>query len=161
MRVPDFKRYRKGMHSMAFFLCGMIVGAAIFNSMVADQSHRIIEQNYDLKEQLTLTEAQLKANKQVTKIREIVAFVLEPEGKPPVDKVAEAELKKKVEKDLSILIGNSIYDIGSDAELVRKLINGKVYTDVKSKNYSVSIRTMLLADSVLQVWVEAKQVLTK
>jgi hypothetical protein len=142
---------------MAFFLCGMIVGAAIYNSMVMDQSNRIIEQNYDLKEQLTLTEAQLEANRKVTVIRNIVVFVLEKEGKPPNDKVAEKQLKQKLKEDLSILIGQSIYDIGSDAELVRKLINSKQYGEIMEKNYSVFIRTMLLADSVLQVWVEAWQ----
>ncbi|THF73311.1 hypothetical protein [Cohnella fermenti] len=155
MRVPDFQRYRKGLQSIAFFLCGMIVGAALYNAMVVDQSNRIIEQNFDLKEQLSLTEAQLQANKKVTVIRSIVSFVLEKDGKPPLDKAAEAELKTKLEKDLSILIGNSIYDIGSDAELVRKLIAGKPYETAMGKTYTVSIRTMLLADSVLQVWVEA------
>ncbi|RUS44546.1 hypothetical protein [Cohnella sp. AR92] len=161
MRVPDFKRYRKGMNSIAFFLCGIIVGAAIFNSMIMDQSNRIMEQNFELHEQLKLTESQLQANKKVSETRSIVVFVLEPKGKPPIDKVAEAEIKRRLEKDLSILIGRNVYDIGSDAALVRNLIDSKLYGDIMDKDFTVTIRTMLLADSVLQVWVEAKQATVK
>lgn len=159
MRVPDFKRYRGFMHTLAFFVCGMIVGAAVFNAMILDQTNRIMTQNYQVKEQLELAEKQLLANRQVTVIRSIIVFILKPEdGKSTLDAVSEVELKKAIEKDLSILIGRSVYKIGSDAQLVRTLLEGKVYTDIGGKDLTVNIRTMLAADSVLQVWVEPSKV---
>lgn len=162
MRVPDFKRYRGFMHSLAFFVCGMIVGAAVFNAMVLDQTNRIMTQNYEIKEQLDLAENQLLANRQVTVIRSIIVFVLKPDdGKPALDAVSEVQLKKAIQKDLSILIGRSVYKIGSDAELVRTLLEGKIYTDIGGKDLLVSIRTMLAADSVLQVWVDPSKALPR
>lgn len=158
MRVPDFKRYRRFMHSLAFFVCGMIVGAAVFNAMIIDQTNRIMTQNYEIKEQLNLAEKQLQANRQVSVIRSIVVFVLKPDDKTALDAVSEVQLKKAIEKDLAILTGRSIYDIGSDAELVRKLLEDKVYTDIGGKDLEVNIRTMLVADSVLQVWVYPSKV---
>lgn len=149
------------MQAVAFFVCGMIVGAAVYSAMVLDQTSRIAAQNYEIKEQLDLTEKQLLANRQISVIRSIVIFVLPEENKPALEAVVQVELKQRLEKDLSILKGRSIYDIGSDAQLVRKLLEGKVYTDIGDKNLSVSIRTMLVADSVLQVWVEAKNALRK
>ncbi|WP_156922523.1 hypothetical protein [Cohnella thermotolerans] len=149
------------MQAVAFFVCGMIVGAAVYSAMVLDQTSRIAAQNYEIKEQLDLTEKQLLANRQISVIRSIVIFVLPEENKPALEAVVQVELKQRLEKDLSILKGRSIYDIGSDAQLVRKLLEGKVYTDIGDKNLSVSIRTMLVADSVLQVWVEAKTALRK
>lgn len=149
------------MQAVAFFVCGMIVGAAVYSAMVLDQTSRIAAQNYEIKEQLDLTEKQLLANRQISVIRSIVIFVLPEENKPALEAVVQVELKQRMEKDLSILKGRSIYDIGSDAQLVRKLLEGKVYTDIGDKNLSVSIRTMLVADSVLQVWVEAKTALRK
>ncbi|CAM3879637.1 hypothetical protein COLU111180_12225 [Cohnella lubricantis] len=162
MRVPDFKRYRGFMQSLAFFVCGMIVGAAVFHAMVLDQTNRIMVQNYEIKEQLNLAEKQLQANRQVSVIRSIIVFVLKPDGgKASLDAVSEVELKKAIEKDLSILIGRSVYNIGSDAELVRTLLQGKVYTDIGGKDLTVNIRTMLVADSVLQVWVDPVKALQR
>lgn len=161
MRVPDFKRFRRGMHAFAFFVCGMIVGAAVFNAMILDQTNRIMTQNYEIKEQLDLAEKQLQANRQVSVIRSIVVFVLKPADKPALDAVSELELKKAMLADLKILIGLSVYDIGSDAQLVRKLLDGKVYTNIGGKDLNVNIRTMLVADSVLQVWVEPSKVLQR
>ncbi|MBB6694176.1 hypothetical protein H7B90_22490 [Cohnella xylanilytica] len=161
MRVPDFKRYRGSMQAIAFFVCGMIVGAAVYNAMILDQTNRIMTQNYEIKEQLELAEKQLQLNRQVSVIRSIVIFVKPPEGKPALESVVQVELKEALEKDLSILKGRSVYEIGTDAQLVRRLLEGKVYTDIGDKDYGVQIKTMLVADSVLQAWVEAEVRLRK
>jgi hypothetical protein len=126
--------------------------------MVLDQTSRIVDKNYKLKEQLTLTESQLLADRRVTVIRSIVVFVLEPDGKKPqMSTVQETEVKERLENDLSILKGRSIYDIGSDAQLVRKLLENKTYANVAEQlDVTVRVKTMLVADSVLQVWAEAE-----
>ena len=145
------------MQAIAYLVCGMIVGAAIYSAMVLDQTSRIADQNYQLKEQLNLTESQLLADRRVTVIRSIVVFVLEPDGKKQkMSTVQETDIKNRLEKDLSILKGRSVYDIGSDAQLVRKLLENKTYTGVAEQDVTVRIKTMLAADSVLQVWAEAE-----
>ncbi|WP_080833875.1 hypothetical protein [Cohnella massiliensis] len=162
MRVPDFSRYRKGMQAAAFLLCGMILGAAVHQGMVLDQTHRIVADNFELKEQLHLTEQQLQATRKETSIRSIVVYIEERPDDPPLDRAAEAELKKRLSGkngDLNVFLGRKIYDIGSEAQMARALLEGKRYTDVGGKNYAVSIRTMLVADGVLTVWIEARPTL--
>jgi hypothetical protein len=149
------------MQAAASFLCGMIVGAAVFHGMVLDQTNRIMDQNFELKEQLDLAEQQLQATRKDTVIRSVVVYVEEAPGTPALDRVAEAELKGRLagkNGDLNLFIGRKIYDIGSEARFARKLLEGKLYADVGGeKSYAVSIRTMLVADGVLTVWVEARE----
>lgn len=49
--------------------------------------------------------------------------------------------------------GRSMFDIDTDSKLVRLLLDGKLYI-VRDKEYSVKIRTMLVMEGVLQIWVE-------
>ncbi|MNP79665.1 hypothetical protein D3C76_1775640 [compost metagenome] len=55
--------------------------------------------------------------------------------------------------DLEPMRGRSMFDIDTDSKLVRLLLDGKLYI-VRDKEYSVKIRTMLVMEGVLQIWVE-------
>lgn len=48
-----------------------------------------------------------------------------------------------------------MFDIDSDAKMARTLLNRKIYT-VREKEYSIQIKTMLVSEGVLQVWVDMR-----
>jgi hypothetical protein len=68
-------------------------------------------------------------------------------------------LLRQLKEDLSIFVGRSIYDIDSDAKLARLLLERKTYMDINGKDYSAELKTVLLAENVLQIWVQAKRVI--
>jgi len=161
VRIPSFDRFQKFMQVMAFFVCGMIVGSAVYSALKNNIVDQIILENYELKEQADSLRKDLEMAHQVRKenvIRSIVAiFIHEPNDAETVDILTEKELKKRLKEDLDIFIGRSIYMINTDSTFARKLLNTKVYDQIEGQNYDVTIRTMLVVDGVLQVWVEAKK----
>jgi hypothetical protein len=159
MRVPSFERLQKFMQVTAFFICGVVVGSAVYSALKMHIVDQVIQENYKLKDQLDSIKNDLKEAKKVRKenvIRSIVTIIESPQGKPDLDILTETALKKVLKKDLSIFLGRNIYDINSDSDLAHKLLNKKIYDHVEDKDYEVSIKTMLVVDGVLQVWAEAK-----
>src|SRR5690606_4936351 len=58
------------------------------------------------------------------------------EARPRLDTLTEKELLTQVRDDLSIFIGQSIYDIDSNAQFARKLLEKKVYTGVLGNDFT-------------------------
>lgn len=54
--------------------------------------------------------------------------------------------------DLAALRGRNVFDIDTDSKLTRSLLSDKIYT-VREKDYKVQIKTMLVMEGVLQIWV--------
>jgi hypothetical protein len=160
MRVPSFDRFKRLSQLAAFFVCGMVVGAAAFNGLSHEAYNKVVETNYELRSQIEDYQEQInRLEKDLGKesvIQGITVFVGVPEGKPAIDVVTEAELKKRIKKDLDGFRGRLIYNIGKDAPFVRKIFEKKVYAGIGENDYAVRITTILVADGVLQVWVEAK-----
>jgi hypothetical protein len=159
MRIPTFERFQRFMQVTAFFVCGMIVGSAVYSALENDRVNQIIQDNYKLQDELDTIKKDLDYVQQRSKenvIRNIVLFIEEPQGKPVLDIVTQKELKKRLKEDLKIFIGRSIYKIGSESQLARKLLEQKIYDHIGDQDYEVSVKTMLVVDGDLQVWVEAK-----
>lgn len=159
MRVPPFRRYRSFLHSGAVFLCGMIVGAAVYNSFFHFQVNQLTTIRSELIAQIGQQDEEIKSlnrykNKQ-TIIRNLQLFILDNPDHP-IDTHIENELKEAIKKDLVGLIGRDIYKINSDAILIQKLLKNKIYQDSRGQDYAVQIRTMLANDGILQIWIEAK-----
>jgi hypothetical protein len=147
------------MQVTAFFICGVIVGSAVYSAMRMNIVDQVIQENYRLQDQLDSVKNDLKEAKKVRKenvIRSIVTIIESPQGKPDLDILTETALKKVLKKDLSIFLGRSIYDINLYSDLAHKLLDKKIYDHIEDKDYEVSTKTMLVVDGVLQVWVEAK-----
>lgn len=158
MRVPSFARFQRLMQLTAFFVCGLIVGAAVFNALKIEQYDSLAQENVLLTQRLAELTSDLKQAEQIRKtnvIKSIQPFILEQAGKPELGVATEAEIKKRLKKDLDIFIGRSIYNIDTDAPLARKLLNKIVYEDIGGQDYEVSVQTMLVADGRLQIWVNA------
>jgi hypothetical protein len=159
MRIPTFERFQRFMQVTAFFVCGMVVGSAVYSALENGMVDGLIRENYRLQDQLGTIKKEYEQVQQLHNenvIRNIVPFVEDTQGKSTIDIVAETELKKRLKQDLKIFIGRSIYKIGSDSQLVRNLLDKKIYDHIGDQDYEVSFKTILVADGVLQVWVEAK-----
>ena len=75
----------------------------------------------------------------------------------PLDPVIIKELVRLVGDDLAALRGRNVFDIDADSKLTRSLLSDKIYT-VREKDYKVQIKTMLVMEGVLQIWVSVVHV---
>jgi hypothetical protein len=160
MRVPSFERFRRISAAGAFFVCGMVTGAAVWSGLANGQYNRAIKENFELAEQIdnykeNIDRLQNDMHKE-SLIQSVIVFIEEPPGKPPIDVVTEKELKKRLKEDLSVFRGRRIYNIGKDAPFARGLLEKKIYAGIGQNDYLIRVNTMLIADGVLQIWVEAR-----
>lgn len=164
MRIPPFYRYRQGMQMAGMFILGAVVGALLFNSVYIARMDSLFSINGELESKLDQAERDLKLlnehKNQHSAIKTIQAYIENGRGKggsagAKLDSQVEAALKKRLLADLSVFIGNSIYEIDSESRLARKLLDNKIYTDVLGKDYMIEIRTMLVVEGILKVWVQA------
>ncbi|GFN33842.1 hypothetical protein [Paenibacillus xylaniclasticus] len=155
MRMPYFDRFVRYVRYCFFMLMGAIIGAAVYHSIFMSSYDKVAQLNYDLQEQLEQSSRDIellnKYKHQHTVIKSIVPIILKEEE--PLNELAEAELKKRLKEDLSVFIGTSIYQIDDNAEFASKLLKDKIYVGVRGSDYRITIRTVLVADNVLQVWV--------
>ncbi|CAM4365620.1 hypothetical protein PATY110618_10460 [Paenibacillus typhae] len=116
--------------------------------------------NQDLRVQIEQYSKDIKTlkkyNNTSTVIREIKLRTEESktkEGAGALDQVTLKEIISQMSEDLEPMRGRSMFDIDTDGKLARLLLDGKIYI-VREKEYSVRIRTMLVMEGVLQIWVE-------
>lgn len=160
MRLPPFHRYRRFSQIAAVFVLGMIVGGVVYNAIYHMGYNVLWLNNQDLRIQIEQYRNDIdtlkKYNNTSTVIREIKIRTEDSkvkEGNAALDTVTVKEILSKLVSDLEPMRGRSMFEIDSDGKLARLLLDGKLYI-VREKEYSVRIRTMLVMEGVLQVWVE-------
>jgi hypothetical protein len=157
MRVPPFERFRPFMQLTAVFVVGMIVGSVVYNSLYHAAYNRIWTEKKDLQIELEQAKIDLQAvkkySKRQTAIKEIKITIEDRD--PPLDTLVVKEVTQKLQSELNVLRGRNMYDIDSDAKMARVLLNQKQY-EVRGKEYGIQIKTMLVSEGVLQVWVDVK-----
>ncbi|CAH1219352.1 hypothetical protein PAECIP111893_04549 [Paenibacillus plantiphilus] len=163
MRIPPFERYASFTQTVAILLVGAIFGAIAYHAVYLMNFNALRTINSELEDKLADYEDRIHKLTQYRNQHSIVQTVLpilletRENGvvKKKVDELTKAELKRRLKKDLDVFIGTSIYDIDSNAELARLLLNKKIYS-AASKEYTVEIKTMLIVDNVLRVWFKAR-----
>lgn len=164
MRVPPFERYVKGLQMVGLFVLGLIFGAVLFNSLYLAQFEKLISLKSELEVKLEQYEQDIKNlnqfKNQHTVIKSIQPRIEKEAGqnteRPNIDQVTEAALIKRIKEDMGSFLGQSIYEIDSNAQFARRMLERKVYTDVYGKDYSIDVKTLLVADNVLHVWVQVR-----
>ncbi|MEI2393724.1 hypothetical protein [Paenibacillus phytohabitans] len=160
MRLPPFHRYRRFSQIAAVFVLGMIVGAVVYNAIYHMGYNVLWLSNQELRIQIEEYRDDIdtlkKYNNTSTVIREIKVRTEDSkakEGTAVLDTVTVKEILRKLVSDLEPMRGRSMFEIDSDGKLARLLLDGKIYI-VREKEYTVKIRTMLVMEGVLQIWVE-------
>jgi hypothetical protein len=157
MRVPQFERYYRYVRYSVVLLLGSVIGAAVYHSIYMNNFNTVVKINGQLKEQLEQTGRDIdelkKLQHQHTVIKRVVPYIVDDDK--PLNVLVETELKKRLKEDLSVFIGKSIYSIDENADMARTLLKNKLYAGIRGADYQVTIRTMLVADNVLQVWAYA------
>lgn len=164
MRVPAFDRFARGLQFAGVFILGMIIGAILYNSLYLAQFQALIILKSELEEKLEQYEQDIQGLKQFKNQHTVIKSVLpriekeagQNTGRPELDHVTEAELIKRIKEDLKSFLGQSIYEIDSDAQFARNLLEKKVYMDVYNKDYSIEVKTILVVDNVLHVWIKVR-----
>lgn len=160
MRVPPFHRYRRFSQISAVFVLGMVAGSVLYNSIFHAGYNALWMDNLELRIEIEQYQKDIKTlkkyNNSSTVIREIklrTESTTDKEGNEAPDTVTEKEIISKMTTDLAPMRGRSMFEIDTDGKLARLLLDGKIYI-VRDKEYAVSIRTMLVMEGVLQIWVE-------
>ncbi|AIQ68044.1 hypothetical protein [Paenibacillus graminis] len=160
MRVPPFRQYRRFSQLSAIFVLGMVVGSIMYNAVFHMGYNVLWLNNQDLRVQIEQYRKDIqtlkKYNNTSTVIREIKLRTEDSkakEGAAALDPVTVKEIIRKMSTDLEPMRGRSMFDIDADGKLARLLLDGKIYI-VREKEYAVRIRTMLVMEGVLQIWVE-------
>lgn len=157
IRWPTIEEFRRFMQLTAIFILGMVVGSVVYNIIYQTSYNTLWIQNKDLQIQLYQAEEDNKTlkkyNKRSTVIKEIKIRVEERD--PPLDSLAVKEVVQQLHEELEVLRGRSIFEIDSDGKMARTLLNRKIYA-VRDKEYSIQIKTMLVSEGVLQVWVDMR-----
>lgn len=163
MRIPPFERYGFLTRTVAILLVGAICGAIAYHAVYLMNFNALRTTNSELEDRLADYEDRIhkltQYRNQHSVVQSVLPVLLETKEngiiKKKVDELTKAELKRKLKKDLNVFIGTSIYEIDSNAELARLLLNSKIYT-AGGKEYTVQINTMLIVDNVLRVWFKAR-----
>ncbi|ANE48450.1 hypothetical protein SY83_21625 [Paenibacillus swuensis] len=155
MRVPSMERFAHLAQIAGIFLCGLVVGCALFNSVFHLQMEKVLKSNREYKEQIEELQDEAKVS-ETYKNKQVISKIMVRIEKNPADnevkQIAQEQIKNSLQKELSILKGNSIYDIDRDAKIARLLLNKKRYT-VDGNDYTIAVKTMLLVDKVLHIWI--------
>ncbi|CAM4441843.1 hypothetical protein U9M73_02570 [Paenibacillus phoenicis] len=156
-KQPKLTGFRRFMQFTAVFILGMVTGSIVYNVIYQTSYNLLWIQNKDLTIQLHQAEEDIrtlkKYNNRSTVIKEIKVRVEERD--PPLDSLAVKEVAEQLHNELEVLRGRNIFDIDSDAKMARTLLNRKIYV-VRDKEYAIQIKTMLVSDGVLQVWVDMR-----
>ncbi|MDT3425171.1 hypothetical protein J2Z22_000684 [Paenibacillus forsythiae] len=160
MRVPPFRQFRRFSQVSAIFVLGMIVGSAVYNAIFHMGFNTLWLDNQDLRVQLEQYEQDIltlkKYKNSSTVIKEIK--IRTEDGGPQesangLDSATVKDIVRKMGEDLAPMRGRSVFEIDEDSKMARLLLSGKVYL-VRDKEYAVRIRTMLVMEGILQIWVE-------
>lgn len=162
MKVPPFSRYRRFTQISAIFALGMVVGSVIYNAIFQTSYNLLWVNNQDLRVEIEQYQKDIltlkKYEHQSTVIREIKVRAEESktkESNAQLDPVTLKLILSRMGSDLEAMRGRSMFDIDTDSKLARLLLDGKIYI-VREKEYTVRIRTMLVMEGVLQIWVEIR-----
>ncbi|MEB3100543.1 hypothetical protein [Ferviditalea candida] len=161
MRVPDFRLLARWLQALGLFISGMIVGAAVFAAIFHHNFNDIVimynslrEENRDLQDQVNDLNKFKKAG---SVIKSIAVYIEEDQPKEPLDDITKQEIKNRVQRDLSILKGQSIDRLPRQLQIIRRVIDNKIYPLIQEKDYTIRIRTILVRYSELQAWIEVRE----
>jgi hypothetical protein len=163
LRVPPFERYSRMMAGFGLFLSGMIVGSAVYMSIYQHnfsllyvKLHKYQEENAKL---LQDKEDWNKNKNKQTVINTVNVYVDNAPSEQRLTEDIQAEIEKDVKLDLKLVIGQKINNFKEARQLYEQLISQKTYV-VHEKKYQVQVKSILLIQTELSLWITAKETRT-
>ncbi|MGZ9583239.1 hypothetical protein [Paenibacillus marinisediminis] len=151
---------RVWIRDIAIILTGMIVGAAVYQAVMLHQIDELTMRNLELQDRLNHFQAEnedlLRYKNRSTIIKSISIHIYETGSDNKLPQSDEHELRKRLLQDLAGLKGRNVFQIDEYEKLVEGLLTRKIYLDINEHSYAVSLRTMLVMEGVLHVWVDVK-----
>lgn len=163
MKVPRFDVFTSSLRAFGLVIAGAIIGAAFFMSIYSHNLNLVITENRELlsdNEKLMEETATLRKSKnQQTTINLLnIVSVSTVHPQPPLDKVTESELKRRIHKEFGkIVIGKKISSFVDSKDLYEEFLTDKTFIGVVEKDYVVNIKSMLLVGTELRVWATVKE----
>lgn len=162
MRVPPFERLGVWTKGLGLFVCGMVVGSAVYMSLHHEMYTLLAIKNQKLQNQLDeLTEqqkAQDKTRSRATYIGKIdVQFIQSSDPKHLIDEVTVQELETKVRSNLRGLSGKSAIILKEAPLAFYTLVEEPTYKTTSAIKYKVSVKMFVFYQSVLTVSVTARE----
>jgi hypothetical protein len=151
-------KWIQAIRSSALIVLGMVFGAIIYNTVWHNRFNELWTMNQDLRLQLQQAQEDNKTLQQLSGRQTVIKKIkitAEQASAEKIDPVDIKEIIQQLYEDMEVLRGRDIFEIDSDSRLVRTLLNRKIYT-VREKEYIIQIKTMLVMEHVLQIWIEVR-----
>lgn len=160
MKGP-LERTGRWLQGIGLFISGAVIGSAFFMGIYNRHLDLVLTQNRELvleRKQLMEDNANLKKTKNQYTTINLLNVHVEPAEGTQFDKVVETELQRLVHGDMrKVVVGQKISNFAENHELFRQILAEKTYAGVLDKDYVVTVRTMVLVQTELKVWVTARE----
>lgn len=147
------------LSNIALIIIGIIIGASCYHVIFLHQFNEIMMRNIDLQDRLTHykteTEDLLRFKNHHTIIKSLVIHIYKQPNHTIIPQADEMEIRRRLLKDLTGLKGRNVFHIDKYSKLIEGLLAHKIYPNIQSKNYTVLLRTMLVTEGVLHIWIDA------
>lgn len=161
MRVPTWELLAHWSRFCGVFVCGMIVGAALFMAVYQRNFNDLTEWNHTLRIELQdLRSANIDLEKNMNKqavISSVQVFIERNAGQESFDTITEEKVRSKVRQDLRELwVGEKISSLDTGSKTLKSLYK-RLLSDINGKDYLVQIDSMFAIYGQLRVWIVAEE----
>jgi hypothetical protein len=152
------------LSGIGLFICGGVIGSAVFMS-IFQHNFSLLKMNNDrlAVENKRLTQDNLALtkfkNRQSVISKVDVKLAVSGDGDAALDKAVELGLLDRIRNDLQVVVGQPLSSVTANPQLYQKLIDRKVYYNIYEKDYIVYLKTMLLSPTQLTVWVTVSELI--
>jgi hypothetical protein len=160
LKIPPFNHYRPFLAGFALFISGAIVGSAVYMSIhqrsyniLYVKMHNFQRENYDLQQDI---ESLKKTRNKQALINVVNVYLQTQENEEPFSADIQKELEGNVKKELKLVIGQKIAYVKDARPLYERLISQKIFM-IHEKKYAVEIKSMVLVQTELSVWITARE----
>ncbi|TVY07422.1 hypothetical protein [Paenibacillus cremeus] len=162
--MPPEKAEQTGsvLRYVGLVIAGMVIGAALFMSIYHQQLSFMIEQNHLLRTENNKQAdeiSDLKKSKNQQSTINLLNIYVEGADHTVLDKLAEAELKRRIHTDLrKVVIGRKISNFAENPDVYEQILVQKPYLGVMDKDYIVqNVKWMVVTQTELKIWVTVKE----
>jgi hypothetical protein len=160
LRVPPFERYRRFFAGFGLLLAGAIMGSAVFMgiyqrnfNLMYVKMHNYQEENAKLLQDI---DSLNKTRNKQTLVNFINVYLQNEGNEEPLGADIQKEIEGDVQKELKLVIGQKAAYVRDSRALYERLISQKILT-VHDKKYTVQVKSMILVQTELSVWITAKE----